>query len=149
MNNIDENHYMQLGIIYELLAYSSTHNSFRAGRYINLQCIPPLLLQQFQIYFSEKGEAIAFVTWGWVTSNTRKEIIEKSRNIEVDEWDKGEFLLFNDFVAPMGGIKTIISDLTTNMFPRYKAFSVRRNRNGTVRKVNHWIGKKYLGQQER
>ncbi len=144
MNEVDENHYAQLGVCYELLAYSNTHNGFRAGRYLNLQLIPPLLSQQFRIYVNEKEEPVGLVTWGWVTALTKKEMIENSRNIRADEWHGGKHLLFNDFVAPWGGVRTIIADLTTNVFLKHKAFSVRRNTDGTVRKVNHWIGKAFL-----
>ena len=144
MNDVDKNHYAQLGICYELLAHSNTHNGFRAGRYLNLQFIPPLLRQQIRIYFNEKAEPVGVVTWGWVTALTKKEMIENSRNIRADEWYGGDNLLFNDFVAPYGGVRAIIADLTANIFPQYKAFSVRRNADGTVRKVNHWIGKTLL-----
>ena len=47
-----------------------------------------------------------------------------------------------------GGVRAIIADLTTNVFPQYKAFSVRRNVDGTVRKTNRWIGRKYLQETE-
>ncbi len=143
MNDFNANHYTQLGVCYELLAHSSTHNHFEAGNYLNLQFIPPLIAQQFRIYLNEKSVPIGLVTWGWIPAQTKKEMIETSRNIRPDEWDAGEHLLFNDFVAPWGGVKTIITDLTTNVFPRYKAFSVRRYADGQVRKVNCWIGKEF------
>jgi len=57
------------------------------------------------------------------------------------EWQQGEQLFFNDFVAPWGGVKQILQDMTSHVFPGETASSFSRYKDGSVKKVGRWIGK--------
>jgi cytolysin-activating lysine-acyltransferase len=55
-----------------------------------------------------------------------------------DDWNSGDLLLFNDFVAPFGHTREILKDLRNLEWPHKTAFSLRRAQDGSVKKVNHW-----------
>ena len=61
--------------------------------------------------------------------------------MEFGEWQSGEHLLFNDYIAPWGHAKAILKDLRSHVFPNETAFSLGRNPDGSIRKVYQWKGK--------
>jgi len=141
MDNL--NSYSKVGICFELLAHSDTHKHYRCATYLDTEICPPNWLGQLRIYFNDEKLPVAFVTWAEVSKGTEKELVDDSRALYYQDWDAGDQLYFNDFVAPWGGVKEVLQDLTTNIFPEREAFSLSRHADGSVRKKHRWIGKAF------
>ena len=137
------NSYSQIGICFELLAHSDTHKNYSCATYLDTEVCPANWLSQLRIYFNDDQEPVAFVTWAEVCEQTQKELIDDSRALYYQDWNNGDNLYFNDFVAPWGGVKEILTDLTSHIFADREAFSLSRHADGTVRKKHRWIGKAF------
>ena len=65
-----------------------------------------------------------------------------------DEWQSGEHLFFNDWIAPYGNIRSAMHDIATHVFPHHTATSIRRHQDGSIRKINYWQGMTVRQQRE-
>lgn len=135
--------YRNLGDCFYLLANSDTHKHFRAATYMDVEVCPANWRGQVRVYINADNQPVGFVTWAKVTKCCKQELIDNSRALRHYEWDDGNLLFFNDFVAPWGGVKEILSDLTSNIFPKEQAFSISRDKEGNTKKVHRWVGKKF------
>jgi cytolysin-activating lysine-acyltransferase len=140
---IEENDfYMQVGQILELLAHSDYHRQHPTIDYCLVEIFPAINCGQVKVYVTPDGKPFGFVTWAWLTQVTEQEILTTGRALRVDEWKCGSHLFFNDWVAPFGSLRQMVHDLRANIFPDQKqASSIRRNANASIRKVNRWWGK--------
>lgn len=55
------------------------------------------------------------------------------------EWRCGNRLFFNDFVTPYGNAREVVGEVL-RVFSVDVATSLRRNQDGTVRRINRWTG---------
>jgi len=112
---------------------------FNLACYINVEIYPASCYGQLHVYVDEENIPVGFVTWAKVNEITKQALINDNRSLYDEEWNCGEYLFFNDFVAPWGGVKIISSDLKSNLFPNEReAFSIRRDKQGNTKKINHW-----------
>lgn len=135
--------YRNIGNCFYLLAHSDTHRNFNLSRYMDVEICPANWLGQLRIYTNVEQQPVGFVTWARVSPEVKEELIVSSRALMFDEWNKGSELFFNDFVAPWGGVRNMLNDMTKNVFPKEEAFSVSRDSNGDVEKVQRWVGKQF------
>lgn len=140
------NFYRNLGYCFHLLTHSSTHKDFNLADYMDVEICPANWRGQLRVYKNNEKHPVGFVTWAKVNENTKQELIQDSRALYHREWSSGDLLFFNDFVAPWGGVKEILSDLTSTMFPKEQAFSISRDKHGKTKKVHRWTGKEYANQ---
>ena len=63
--------------------------------------------------------------------------------LEVGQWSDGEHLMFAEFVAPWGHSRHILNNLRGKVFPKYRAFSLGRNPDGSIRKIYYWKGTQF------
>ncbi|MYF45483.1 MAG: toxin-activating lysine-acyltransferase [Rhodobacteraceae bacterium] len=138
MVNID--YYASTGFALELLSQSPYHKLHKLGDYFRNEILPAFWANQVRFYLTEEGIPTAMVTWAWLNEGVEKDIHATGRALSHDEWNCGKNLFFNDFVAPYENSKFVINDIKCNVFADYTATSLRRNPNGSIRRVNRWIG---------
>jgi cytolysin-activating lysine-acyltransferase len=133
-----------LGIAVTMLEASSYHRGFRLYS-VGREFLPPIAAGQCRVYVDTGNRLVGIVTWAWIEDAVRDRLLSRGHGIAASEWSAGNNLHFNDFVAPWGHAKAIFRDLSENVFPRVDvATSVRRRRDGSVRKVNTWRRNKPL-----
>lgn len=138
MVNID--YYAANGYALELLAQSQYHKELSLGDYFRTEILPPLWSNQVRFYLTAEGIPTAMVTWAWLTSEVEADVQATGRALTRDEWNCGGRLFFNDWVTPYDNIREVLHDMTHNIFPDEVATSLRRNPDGSVRRVNRWTG---------
>jgi len=128
--------YAAAGYAVELLAFSDYHGNFPVGGYLNVEILPPVLRGQAHFHLAKEGIPLAMVTWAWLNSEVEREVLSTGRALEADEWKCGDRLFFNDWVVPFGHNREVMWHLRRNVFPEIsRASGVRRNRDGSVRRV--------------
>lgn len=138
MVNID--HYASTGFALELLAQSEYHKQHKLGYYFSTEILPALWNGQVRFYLTKEGIPTAMVTWGWLSEDVQQEIHATGRALTEEEWNCGDRLFFNDWITPYGNIREVLHDMTHNIFPDEVATSLRRNPDGSVRRINRWTG---------
>jgi cytolysin-activating lysine-acyltransferase len=140
MVNID--YYASVGYALELLAQSEYHRQFKLVDYFRVEILPALWCGQTRFYLTEEGVSTAMVTWAWLSEEVERDVHKTGRALTEDEWNCGDRLFFNDWITPYDNIREVLHDMTHNIFPNEVATSLRRNPDGTVRRVNRWTGMK-------
>ena len=139
MVNLD--YYASTGFALELLAQSPYHKQHKVGDYFRTEILPALWVNQARFYLTEEGIPTAMVTWALLNEDVEKEVHVTGRALTSDEWKCGDRLFFNDWVTPYGGIRGYVRDCMENVFPdELVATSLRRNMDGSVRRINRWTG---------
>ena len=138
MENLD--YESALGISLWLLSQSEYHKNWSIHD-VDLEIIPALIHEQFRIYFDEQQNPVGLATWAWLSDAAKSKVLNNQGALEFEEWESGEHLMFNDYIAPWGHAKAILKDLRSNVFPNETAFSLGRNPDGSIRKVYQWKGK--------
>ena len=77
---------------------------------------------QIQCYLDSNFCPLGFGTWAWITE------------------DSGAALFFNDWVTDRSAFKVAMKHMTCEKFPNEIASSLRRANDGSIRRVNRWIG---------
>jgi len=129
--------YSRLGIAILLMEQSPYHKQWPLYD-AELELVPPLHLNQCKFYFDPQQNPVAFVTWSSITEATKNKLVNQGGQMQWDDWNNGDLLLFNDFVAPFGHTREILKDLRNQDWPNEIAFSLRRAKDGSVKKVNYW-----------
>jgi cytolysin-activating lysine-acyltransferase len=75
-----------------------------------------------------------------LSEEVERDIHATGRALAGDEWQSGERLFCNDWITPHGNMREVAHDFMNNLFPDAVASSIRRNPDGTVRRVNRWTG---------
>ena len=140
MSGASIDQYTCVGYAVELLARSNYHKQFPLVHYLYEDVLMPYEIGQIRFYLDESARPAGFVTWAWLSSDVRDDVHRTGRPLEQDEWQSGDHLFFNDFVAPYNNMKPIVRDVENNVFPNEIGTSLRRNMDGTVRRINRWIG---------
>lgn len=138
MVNID--YYASVGYALELLAQSEYHRQFKLGDYFRVEILPALCCGQTRFYLTNEGLPTAMVTWAWLSEEVERDVHKTGRALTENEWNCGDRLFFNDWITPYDNIREVLHDMTHNIFPNEVATSLRRNPDGTVRRVNRWTG---------
>jgi len=131
--------YAAIGYALELLARSQYHRQPELGRYFNIEIFPALRQQQVRFYLTPEGIPTAMITWAWLDEDVEREVQDTGRALRADEWKSGERLFLNDWVTPFGNTREVAKDVMNNVFPDARvATSLRRNPDGTVRRIKRW-----------
>ena len=144
--NLDE--YTKVGFALELLAQSNYHKQYPMGNYFHTEVLPPILANPVRFYITAAGTPTAMVTWAWLSQEVEQAIHQTGRALAEDEWQSGDRLFFNDWIAPYGNIRAAMGDIATHVFPDKTATSIRRNIDGSIRKINYWTGRALRQQRE-
>lgn len=138
MVNLD--YYASAGYALELLAKSTYHKQHKLGDYFRTEILPALWANQIRFYVNDDYVPTAMVTWAWLDEAVEQEIHTSGRALTHEEWNCGNCLFFNDWITPYGNTREVLHDMTHNIFPDNVATSLRRNADGSVRRVNRWSG---------
>lgn len=138
MVNLDT--YQAVGCALELLANSAYHRRFGVGNYLRTEIYPPLRLGFCRYYLNDSDAPSALVTWAWLSESVEQDIHQSGRALRHDEWQSGDRLFFNDWITPFGNLREVVGDMTRVHFPNEVASSLRRNPDGSVKRVNRWTG---------
>lgn len=138
MVNID--YYASNGYALALLAQSEYHRQHQLGDYFRIEILPPLWANQARFYVTDEGVPTAMVTWAWLSADVEADIHATGRALNHEEWNCGDRLFFNDWITPYNNIRDVLHDMTHSVFPNEVATSLRRNPDGSVRRINRWTG---------
>lgn len=138
MVNIDR--YAAVGFATELLAQSPYHRQFPLMDYLDVEVLPALEASQARFYLTQDGIPTALVTWAWLSEAVERDVHATGRSLAANEWNCGERHFFNDWITPYGNIREVMHDISHNVFPDTIATSLRRNMDGSVRRINRWTG---------
>jgi cytolysin-activating lysine-acyltransferase len=133
-------YFASVGYALELLAQSPYHRQHKLGDYFRAEVLPALWAGQCRFYVTQEGLPTAMVTWAWLSAEVEREIHASGRSLSRSEWACGDRLFFNDWITPYGNIREVAHDMTHNIFPDQIATSLRRNMDGSVRRINRWTG---------
>ncbi|APX11356.1 toxin-activating lysine-acyltransferase [Tateyamaria omphalii] len=133
--------YRAIGVAERLLAQSDYHRVLPLASYMEVEIIPPVMAGQFKIYNDEDGMPEGMVTWAWINETVEAGLHQTGRSLRADEWQSGDRLFFNDWLSPETGMRRMLRDMTTHRFPDHVASAIRHNPDGTVRKINRFIGR--------
>lgn len=140
--------YSGVGYALELLAQSEYHCQFPVGDYLRVEILPPLWHGQIRFYLSPQGCPTGMITWAWLSDDVLQDVLASGRALAPDEWNCGSQHFFNDWITPHNNIREIMQDMTTNVFPDTIATSIRRNPDGTIRRINRWTGVNARGRDQ-
>ncbi|KIC51557.1 toxin-activating lysine-acyltransferase [Tateyamaria sp. ANG-S1] len=138
MKNLDD--YACTGYAVELLAQSEYHRRYEVADYLHTEILPALWAGQIRFYITKDYVPTAFVTWAWLNKDVEREVHRTGRALRQEEWNCGDRLFFNDWVTPYGNIREVLHEMTHVIFPDQVATSLRRNPDGSVRRINRWTG---------
>jgi cytolysin-activating lysine-acyltransferase len=138
MVNID--YYASAGYALELITQSEYHRQRALGNYFRVEIMPALWCGQARFYLTPEGIPTAMVTWAWLNMDVERDIHATGRALKRDEWRCGDRLFFNDWITPYENTREVLHNMTHNIFPSEIATSLRRNSDGTVRRINRWTG---------
>lgn len=132
--------YAGVGYALELLAQSEYHRTRKLGDYFRVEILPALWSGQSRFHVTDECVPTAMVTWAWLTKEVERDVHATGRALLHDEWKCGDRLFINDWIAPYGNIRALTRDIGNNVFPDDVATSLRRNPDGSVRRVCRWTG---------
>lgn len=143
MAGLTLDYYTQVGFTLELLAQSEYHKQHPTGDYLRTEVLPAIWNKQARFYLTKDGQPKVMVTWAWLNADVEKDIHKTGRALTDDEWNCGDHLFFNDWISPYGNIRDAIKDMTSSVFPNERASGIRRNKDGSVKKICYWTGKSF------
>lgn len=133
-------YFASVGYALELLAQSEYHRQFKLGDYFRVEILPALWCRQTRFYLTKEAIPMAMVTWAWLSEVVERDVHATGRALTEREWTGGDRLFFNDWITPYDNISEVVHDMAHNIFPDQVATSLRRNPDGSVRRINRWIG---------
>lgn len=135
-----------LGAVTLLSCYSELHSCYTTN-YLISRIIKSIENNHFRYYSNEQGNPIAFCAWVYLSDITLNEILKTGRDIEEDEYNKGDKIFFTEILAPFGHINYIRKDLRVNVFSNIKnkiMYAIRGRINTCDKiKIFSFINKQY------
>lgn len=129
----------QLGLAAELMCQSPTYRNFP------MACLaawikPAIEHQQVRFLFDASGNPLAYWTWAFLAPDVEERWKHDPKVLfHESEWNEGEQLWIMDMVCQRGYLRSIIAYIQSSMFSEHnEAFSLRRNKDGSVKKVSIW-----------
>jgi len=100
----------------------------------------PIILDQIKLFYNEKGNPVGYLTWAYLAPDVEEKWVNDPKAmLHISEWNEGEELWIMDFMAPTGFAKVMLNHVMEEMFSEFnQAKSLRRNVDGSVRKVSIW-----------
>lgn len=103
---------------------------------------PAILLEQIHFFYDAAGAYCGYMTWARVAQDVESRLINDPEVLlHVSEWNEGERLWILDFCIFRGNVRGFIAESRKLFGDEEIARSVRRNNDGTVRKVVEWSRK--------
>lgn len=104
---------------------------------------PAVLHDQIHFFFGEDGKPAGYLTWARLEADTEQRLLEDPDVLfHISEWNEGNRLWIMDLVLISGNIRDYIA-LVRTMFPdETYVKSMRRNDDGTIRKIVVWHQRK-------
>lgn len=134
---LDE-YFAKVGIVASLMGASVRYCTYPVAC-IALWLEPAIRHDQIHIFRNESGTPIGYITWAWLAPDTEHRMINNPNVLlHISEWDEGDRLWILDFVLISGNVRTRIREAMHLFKQDAWAKSVRRNNDGTVRKVTTW-----------
>lgn len=131
--------YASTGFALELLANSRYHRQQCVDLYFKTEILPALQHNQAWFNITSAGVPTAMITWAWLNDDVRNEVHQTGRTLKYREWICGKHLFLNDWITPYGNIREVKHNLFYDVFKNVDtASSIRRNIDGSVRRVNRW-----------
>lgn len=107
--------------------------------------LPPLALNQYQLYQEENGDRpTGLVTWAWFSPEVEQEYVRNSKALQPADWNSGERGWIIDFIAPFGHAKEIVSDLRNDVFPDKVGRFLRAKKNSNQLRIIYIHGAQTL-----
>jgi cytolysin-activating lysine-acyltransferase len=129
-----------LGAAILALARSDYHRGFDLRRYLRRHILPPLARGGMRTWFDADGSVAGFVTWGLVSPVVEAELHRTGRALGGRDWASGDRVFINDLVTAPDAFREIFTELKADLFRNADVSSLRRNPDGSVRRVNRWRG---------
>ena len=130
-----------LGMTIQQLATSPYHQQFKLSYYLPVEILPPLKVEQYRCFLGAEGKAQGIVAWAWLNDVANKEVHISGRALAASEWSSGPHLFFNDWITVPEVFRATMTHMTHKVFPNATASSLRRNLDGSIRRINKWIGR--------
>ena len=129
----------QLGLAAELMYRSNHYRQFPVaclGAWIK----PAIELRQMYFLFDHEGQPLSYWTWAFLAPDVEDRWKYDARvRLHESEWNEGDHLWIMDLVCQRGYLRSVIAYMQRYMFAHHnKAFSLRRKRDGTTRKISVW-----------
>ena len=101
---------------------------------------PAIAHRQIRFAFDESGNPIAYWTWAWLAPDAANRMVGDPRALlHESEWNEGSELWIIDFTVLPGHLMDVIRYIYEVQFPGLtQAFSVRRHKDGTLKKISIW-----------
>jgi cytolysin-activating lysine-acyltransferase len=103
-----------LGEIVWLLTQSPLHRQMFLSD-LEWFCLPPLLLEQYRIFYGPNAPAAAAL-WARVSEATDRRLAGGGQRLQPEEWSGGDIPWLIELVAPFGAQDEILRDLAESVF---------------------------------
>ena len=131
-----------LGMAIQQLAVSPYHQQFKLVYYLPVEILPPLRIKQLYCYVNQQGNPIGMVSWAWLSDEVKQDVHTTGRALQHQDWSTGSHLFCNDWITTQSSVfRTVVAHMAQDMFPDEIGSSLRRNSDGSVRRVNKWLGR--------
>ncbi len=131
-----------LGRMINLMRESALHQQWPIGE-IDHYILPPLKLGQVQFFYRPQKRLVGFVTWAMISPDLAAGMTQRSPELLPDQWQSGDRSWIIDMVAPFGDVRSICCLLAKTIFADQEVMSLRRAKDGSVRKVGRWTGERW------
>jgi hemolysin-activating ACP:hemolysin acyltransferase len=128
------------GVIAHLMAKSKQYRNLPFSA-LSVRVDPALVTNQLAIFYRwNDGVAVGYVTWALLAPDVEQRWVNAPKgSLHASEWNEGETLWLMDFLALPGYCEDIVEFISQNMFAGHaQAYSLRRNLDGSVRKISCW-----------
>lgn len=133
-----------LGMTIQQLAASPYHQQFKLSYYLPVEILPPLKAEQFRCFLDAEGCPIGLTTWAWLSDRQKQDIHKTGRELHPEEWTGGQHPFVNDWITEPAAFRAVMTEKRDVIFPDHIVSSLRRNPDGSVRRVNKWVGRNLL-----
>jgi cytolysin-activating lysine-acyltransferase len=135
----------KLGVVASLMANSPQYSRYPLVS-LKAWIHPALQTEQLAIFYdANSGEAVGYITWAMLAPDVeRRWLRQPDVLLHLSEWNEGFNLWIMDFLSLPGYCEDIIEYIKESMFlENLRAYSLRRDKNGKVRKVTCWDRAKF------
>lgn len=131
-------YFAKVGIVASLMGASPRYCTYPVAC-IALWLEPAIRHEQFYIFRNESAAPVGYVTWAWLAADTEHRLLnDPDVLLHISEWNEGDRLWILDFVLISGDVRSRIREAAGLFKQSACARSVRRNDDGTVRRVTTW-----------
>lgn len=120
-----------LGAVFNLMAAHPGYAG-KTAKEIHERVLPAIATRQYRLVRKESGEAVAFLSWAFVSERVERRLAVKNKVPRPSDWQSGKTGLLMDVVAANPQMAhQMIKRLKADVFPdkRLKAFAMRRGAN--------------------